>query len=205
MADDKNKVITLELEQRCAVKFCCRLGKTGTETLTMLQQTYGEEAMKRATVFKWHKRFMAGRNAVTDEPRSGRPLTSSTVEMSNTVHTMIMDRKITLHEISERLDISYGSVQAILKSSEHLHMRRVCFRWIPHNLTAEQLKTRVEICLKRKQWFAKEGWGFLIRIITCDESWMQHYEPERKRQSMEWRHHDSPPPKKTKAQQSAGK
>ena len=43
------------------------------------------------------------------------------------------------------------------------------------------------------------------RIITVDETWVLHFEPESKRRSMEWRHPNSPRTKKFRAQKSAGK
>jgi len=38
-----------------------------------------------------------------------------------------------------------------------------------------------------------------------DEIWLYQYDPETKQQSMEWRHSDSPRPKKFQVQKSAGK
>jgi len=38
-----------------------------------------------------------------------------------------------------------------------------------------------------------------------DETWLYHYDPETKQQSMEWRHSGSPRPKKFRVQKSAGK
>jgi len=38
-----------------------------------------------------------------------------------------------------------------------------------------------------------------------DETWLYHYDPETKQQSMEWRHSGSPHPKKFRVQKSAGK
>jgi len=38
-----------------------------------------------------------------------------------------------------------------------------------------------------------------------DETWLYHYDPETKQQSMEWRHSGSPCPKKFRVQKSAGK
>jgi len=38
-----------------------------------------------------------------------------------------------------------------------------------------------------------------------DESWLYHYEPETKQQSVEWRHSGSPRPKKIPSAKSAGK
>jgi len=38
-----------------------------------------------------------------------------------------------------------------------------------------------------------------------DETWLYHYDPETKQQSMEWRHSGSTRPKKFRVQKSAGK
>jgi len=38
-----------------------------------------------------------------------------------------------------------------------------------------------------------------------DETWLYHYDPATKQQSMEWRHSGSPCPKKFRVQESAGK
>ena len=46
----------------------------------MLVQVYGDNAMKKTSVYKWVKRFSEGRESVTDEERSGRPATSRTEE-----------------------------------------------------------------------------------------------------------------------------
>ena len=32
------------------------------------------------------------------------------------------------------------------------------------------------------------------RLVTMDEAWLYHYDPETKQQSMEWRHSGSPRP-----------
>jgi hypothetical protein len=36
------------------------------------------------------------------------------------------------------------------------------------------------------------------RLMTTDETWLYHYDPEKKQQSMEWRHSGSPPPQPPK-------
>jgi len=38
-----------------------------------------------------------------------------------------------------------------------------------------------------------------------DETWLYHYNPETKQQSVEWRHSGSPHPNKLRVQKSAGK
>jgi len=64
---------------------------------------------------------------------------------------------------------------------------------------------RVHISRELLECFEKEGEDFLKKIITVDETWVHHYDPENKRQPMEYRHKKSPQPKKFKTQASAGK
>ncbi|KOC58591.1 Putative uncharacterized protein FLJ37770 [Habropoda laboriosa] len=52
------------LEQRYAVKFCVRLGKTATETYTMIKDAFGNNSMGRSSIFEWHKLFKEGREQV---------------------------------------------------------------------------------------------------------------------------------------------
>jgi len=76
---------------------------------------------------------------------------------------------------------------------------------VPRELTAEHKCKRVEICQRSLDRYNNEGEEFLSRIVTGDETWVHHYEPESKMQSMEWKHPDSPAKKKFKTQPSAGK
>ena len=69
------------LEERHAIKFCFKLGKTATETYGMLQTAYGPSCMNRSSVFQWHKRFKEGRESVRDDERCGRSREVRTSEM----------------------------------------------------------------------------------------------------------------------------
>jgi len=61
-----------DLEQRYAIKFCAKLGKSGSETLQLLT-AYGDAVLSLAQVFRWHKAFKEGIESVEDEQRAGRP------------------------------------------------------------------------------------------------------------------------------------
>jgi hypothetical protein len=50
-----------------------------------------------------------------------------------------------------------------------------------------------------------EGDHILDRIVTEDETWIHHYEPESKFQSMEWKHPHSSTKRKFKKHPTAGK
>jgi len=65
------------IEQRNAIKFCVKLNKSATEAFASLIETYGDAALSRTVAFKWHKAFKEGRENVEDDPRSGRPISST--------------------------------------------------------------------------------------------------------------------------------
>ncbi|GFX04214.1 HTH_48 domain-containing protein [Trichonephila clavipes] len=60
-------------EQRCAIKFCFRLGHNATETFAKLQLAYGDSVLSRAQVFRRFKAFSEGRESIEDGSRSGMP------------------------------------------------------------------------------------------------------------------------------------
>jgi hypothetical protein len=53
--------------------------------------------------------------------------------------------------------------------------------------------------------YADEGEDIFNRIVTGDESWVHHYQPESKHASMQWKHTSSPSTKKFTVTTSAGK
>jgi hypothetical protein len=55
-----------QFEQWADVKFCQKLGKSASETFQMNKQAYGEEALGRSAMFKYHKRFAQGRDTLED-------------------------------------------------------------------------------------------------------------------------------------------
>jgi hypothetical protein len=59
-----------QFEQRENVKFCQILGKSASETFKMKKQTYGQEALGRSAVSKWH--------SMDDDEHTGRPRTHRT-------------------------------------------------------------------------------------------------------------------------------
>ena len=52
--------------------------------------------------------------------------------------------------------------------------------------------------------YREEDDNFLQQIDTGDETWIHHYEPKSKRQSMQWKHPSFPAARKFKTQLSAG-
>lgn len=147
---------------------------------------------------------MEGRDRVENESHDRRPRTSITANNISSVRRLIEDdRRRTTSEIASEVGISYGSTYSIL--TEELGYRKVCARWVPRLLTADQKLHRLQVCGRLLARFQEQGDQFLTHIITCDETWVHHYTPESKRASMEWRKQGEPGPVKAKSRLSAGK
>ena len=70
------------LEERYAIKFCFKLGKSdATETYGMLKTAFGPSCMNQAAIFEWHKRFKEGRESVRDDEKCGRSKEVRTQEL----------------------------------------------------------------------------------------------------------------------------
>jgi len=123
-------------EQNINMKFCFKLQKSAKETYEMLKLVYGDAAVTMKMVYKWFERFRNGCESVEDEERLGRPSTSKTQENVERVSEMIRsNRRLTIREISEDLNVYCGSVQNILTTD--LNMRRVSAKFVPRVLTVE--------------------------------------------------------------------
>ncbi|GBN79472.1 hypothetical protein AVEN_131700-1 [Araneus ventricosus] len=166
----------------------------------MSMKVYGVDAVSKKCVFEWFKRFRDEKEDVEDEPRSGRPTTSTTPDNIERVRRMLADdRRLSLRMIAEALKISLDSVSNIIH--ENLQKPKICARFVPHKLSDEQKQHRmqtsgdfIDACDRNPQ--------FLETIVTGDESWFYQYDPETKRQSMEWCSSSSPLPKKCRLTKS---
>ncbi|GBN67966.1 Putative uncharacterized protein FLJ37770 [Araneus ventricosus] len=116
------------MEQRVNIKFCFKLAKTATETHEMLVKV---DAVSKKCVFEWFKLFRDGEEDVKDEPRSGRPPTSTTPDNIERVRRMLADdRRLSLRMTKEELKISLDSVSNIIH--EYLQKRKKKVRLFRH-------------------------------------------------------------------------
>ncbi|KAL4113850.1 hypothetical protein QTP88_017411 [Uroleucon formosanum] len=188
-------------EQRCAIRFCFKLGHSTTETFQKLQQAYGESVLSRAQVFRWFKTFSEGREAIEDELRSGKPSTAKTEENVIRVRDLVRsDRRLTVRMIGEQLGLTHTTVHQILTND--LEMRTIWAKMVPKILSQDQKDNRRDTCLDFLEQIENDP-SFLERIITGDESWIFEYDPEIKRQSQEW--HTSASPRQKKGRMSKSK
>jgi len=164
-------------EQRVAIQFCVKAGKSAVETIELINKDYGSAAMSRAIVYRWYARFRDGREEVKDDARSGRPSTARIDENMESVRRLLTeDRLTTLQMIADRLNIGKEAVRWIV--TEDLGKRKICARFVPHALTTDQKQERVVYCQDLLLMGQDECfWG---NIITSDETLCFAYDPATK-------------------------
>ena len=192
------------IEFRAAIKFLTKEGTNAKEFHKRMTGVYGDSSPAYSTVAKWAGDFKRGRSSLEDDPRSGRPADVITKEMVASVETLIMnDRRIKTDDIASECKISHGSVSTIIH--EHLGMSKVSARWVPRNLNVQDRVQRLQSSRELLGVYEENPESFHARLVTGDETWIHHWDPETKQESMQWKHPGSPPPKKFKTQPSAGK
>ena len=105
----------------------------------------GTLLLRFQTIKTWAAEFKRGRTGLEGDPREGRPKSATTPEIIEQVHDMVLDdRRMKVREIAETIGISKEGVGYILH--EELDMKKLCARWVPRLLTADQKRTRMKIC-----------------------------------------------------------
>ncbi|UYV74621.1 hypothetical protein LAZ67_12000310 [Cordylochernes scorpioides] len=185
-----------KMDQRTCIKFCVKNEIKCADAFRMLTVAYGEATLDRSNVYRWYKMFSEGREDVNDEERAGRPSTSTTDEKINEVEKMILaNRRITVREVAEDLNISIGSCHSIFIND--LGMRRVAAKFVPKLLNCDQKQHRMNIA---NEMFdsVRDDPNLLQRVITGDEAWVYGYDVETKAQSSQWKLPHAPRPKKAR-------
>ncbi|UYV70083.1 hypothetical protein LAZ67_7001725 [Cordylochernes scorpioides] len=184
------------MDQRTCIKFCVKNEIKCADAFRMLTVAYGEATLDRNNVYRWYKMFSEGREDVNDEERAGRPSTSTTDEKINEVEKMILaNRRITVREVAEGLNISIGSCHSIFIND--LGMRRVAAKFVPKLLNCDQKQHRMNIANEMLD-SVRDDPNLLQRVITGDEAWVYGYDVETKAQSSQWKLPHEPRPKKAR-------
>ena len=113
------------------------------------------------------------------------------------------DQKMTYAEIQEFMKISSGSLTRLLPDCLGKRIRFTC--WVPHSLSEEQKRGRVDWCTHMLRKFDGGRSPRVCDIVTGDKAWVYQYDPETKQQSVVWVFPDENPPVKFKRNRSASK
>ncbi|UYV64164.1 hypothetical protein LAZ67_2006834 [Cordylochernes scorpioides] len=193
---DRLRILPIKkMDQRTCIKFCVKNEIKCADAFRMLTVAYGEATLDRSNVYRWYKIFSEGREDVNDE-RAGRPSTSTTEEKINEVEKMILaNRRITVREVAEDLNISIGSCHSIFIND--LGMRRVATKFVSKLLNCDQKQHRMNIANEMLD-SVRDDPNLLQRVITGDEAWVYGYDVETKAQSSQWKLPHEPRPKKAR-------
>jgi len=116
-------------------------------------------------------------------------------EIIDQIHELILkDCRILAKSIAEQLDISRERVVSIIH--EDLDMQKLSAKWVPKCLNVDHKHQRCQLFEQHLEFFRRDPYDFLSRLVTMEEIWLYHYDPQIKQQSMEWRHSGSPRPTK---------
>ena len=153
--------------------------------MLICKKVYGNGALKYATVCKWVRHFNDGWESIENDPRMGRPVSVLTEKNVATVKTLIEeDARHTMQKIEELSGIHSSSVLKILR--ERLGLRKICARWVPYLLTDEQKQSWVRLASQVIEKYDKCDPRHLEEIVTGDETWIYHFQPDSKAKNKVW-------------------
>ena len=103
---------------------------------------WGHQAPSDQIFLDWFQEYECGKLEVSDSPR-----TATTDEMIDAVRLMIDDDPhVTYQQIEVCLGIDSLAIYSILH--DRLKPRKVCARQVPHSLTNDQKRLRIQFCLE---------------------------------------------------------
>ena len=131
-----------------------------------------------------------------DDEKFGRSKEVRTPELKGQIKNfMDKDCRMSIVTISAQFDVSVGTVHTIIP--EELKMRKICAKFVPRVLREDQKERRCHDSREMVELINLDP-AVLDALVTCDESWINSYDPETKRQSSQWKHAGSPRPKKAR-------
>ncbi|GFN75804.1 transposase [Plakobranchus ocellatus] len=148
--------------------------------------------MSRSRLYQWCTWFGEGRTSLGDEPKSGRPKTSTNEENTTRVDELIRcDRRMKIREITLKLEIPKSTVHEIVHDTLRCQQDN-----------GDEDTTHIGV---GPGGDFQANNNLFDNLITGDETWVHLNTPETKRDSMTWKHPSSPVTKKFKVQRSAAK
>ena len=170
-------------EQRSVIRFLWAEGVPGAQIHLRMCAQYGDEDLSCRIIYEWIEMFEIGHTSVADAEHSGRPATAMTRNEERTLELIRENRRITVEEVAGRLNVSVHSAYSLIHDS--LKFSKVCAMWVPKELTDKHKRKRLDVCSRHLARYREEGDNFLQQIVTDDETWIHHYEPKSKGQSMQ--------------------
>ena len=161
-----------------------KLGFNATQIHEELRGAWGDGYVSYTTVAEWVHRFKQGRTSLEDDPRIGPPVTEGTDQNFEVIRTLIDENPhISIRYMVFETGLSYGNINRIIH--DELKLKKLCARWVPHQLTEKCKQQRMEICQENLAKLESGQWR-LCDIITGDETWIYHRSIGSKQNNMTW-------------------
>ena len=119
-------------------------GRNATQIHEELVNVEGEQALSISTIRRWIATFKDGEEEIKDKARSGRPREAVTSEKIARVEDLVSnDPHTSIKELTNEVGISRERISYILH--EELNLHKLCAKWVPHRLSEEHKRNRVEL------------------------------------------------------------
>lgn len=163
------------IELRSVIKFLWLNHYSNQDITAKLHETYGEGCITERNVQKHTKELREGKFSIFDKERSGRP---EITELDARISQIMEDEPyIKTSELAKMCAVNKETIKHILR--DHLHMIKVNFKWIPHQLTDSLRRRRVETAKEMLQVLENRSPQFLRKVYTEDETWIYFDNPRR--------------------------
>ncbi|KAI6646180.1 Mariner transposase [Oopsacas minuta] len=138
-----------------------------------------------ATVKIWYREFKCGNFHLEDQPRPGPPSYAVTEGIVESIEDMVIaDPNVTYEKIQHEIGISSGQCTPFYTNPFSY------VNFVPAgsniSITLKQKQNRVKRCHEMFKKFNNGNSRDVSKIITGDETWIYHYDPETKQQSRQW-------------------
>lgn len=150
-----------------------RLGHSAMEAERNICGAMGEGALSYNTAKSWFQKFKNGDFSLEEIERSGRSVELNEEDLVKLVEE---EPRLSLREMEEKLECCHSTIAR--------HLGRLGFTsklgiWVPHELSASQKLTRVNVCTQLLTFRRKFDW--LNNLVTGDEKWVLYVNHSRKR------------------------
>ncbi len=189
-------------DQHSEICFCVRQGCSRAETRRRLQAAHPGTALSDSQINRWYAKFLTTPNLdLKDAPWSHGKRVLTPTKVAQIQAAVDGDRRRSVKEIANIVQVSHGSVHTALKKDLQLSRRPA--KWVPHLLTPAQKARRVMTARAALQFLRRRGRH--PHVITGDKSWFWTWTPESKRQSSVWIHSGEDRPQKPRIERSTPK
>ncbi len=144
-----------DFKEQCAIiKYCVNLGKTPTQTRTLMQQANMSTSVSRSLVFKWHDRYRQGRETLEDDGGRGRKQVVDVTLVERVKDFVLADRRVTMNDICHETGLSYGTASRILTNELNMQ-RESILRKVKRTIMTLQLNSLNDVMTqysRRQRW-----------------------------------------------------